>query len=262
MSILTVNNISLYYETHGQGQPLVFIHGLGSSTKDWENQIPVFADKYQVIAFDLRRHGQSEKPEGPYTIPMFAADLAGLLNALKIDSAHIVGISLGGAVAFQFALDYPEMVKSLTIVNSAPTLGGTPEQAKQEIDRRVGIVQQFGMKAMGQNLAPALFPDPNHGNLRETFVERWAANDPKAYIEATRSMLGWDVTDQLPKIQCPVLILAADQDYGPVAVKEAYAKLLPNARLEVVPNTHHAVPIERPEEFNTVLAQFLDSLIV
>jgi 3-oxoadipate enol-lactonase len=260
MPTLSTNNIKLYYETLGQGKPLVFIHGLGSSTHDWEFQIPVFAEKYQVIAFDLRGHGQSEKPEGPYTIPMFAADLAGLLAGLSIKSAHLVGISLGGAVAFQFALDYPNMTETLTIVNSAPSLGGTPEQAQQEIERRIGIVQQYGMRAMGQNLGPNLFPAPEHTALRDAFVEHWAANDPKAYIESTRSMLGWNVTDQLNSIQCLTLIIAADQDYTPVAAKQAYIKLLPNAQLEVIANAHHAVPIERAQEFNTVLMRFLDTL--
>jgi len=259
MPTLLANNIELHYEIAGDGQPLVFIHGLGSSTRDWEFQIPSFAKKYQVIAFDLRGHGKSEKPQGPYTIPMFAADLAGLLAGLSIKSAHLVGISLGGAVAFQFALDYPNMVKTLTIVNSAPSLGGTPEQQKQEIERRVGIVQQYGMRAMGQNLSPNLFPAPEHAALRDAFVEHWAENDPQAYIESTRSMLGWDVTDRLHSIQCPTLIIAADQDYSPVAVKEAYIKLLPNAQLEVMSNAHHAVPIECAHEFNAVLTRFLDS---
>jgi 3-oxoadipate enol-lactonase len=259
MSTLLANNIELYYEIAGEGEALVLIHGLGSSTHDWESQTSVFAKKYQVITFDLRGHGQSAKPQGPYTMSLFAADLAGLLAGLSIESAHLVGISLGGAVAFQFALDYPNMVKTLTIVNSAPSLGGTPEQQKQEIERRVGIVQQYGMHAMGQSLGPNLFPTPEHAALREAFVEHWAANDPQAYIESTRSMLGWDVTDQLHAIQCPTLIIAADQDYSPVAVKEAYIKLLPNAKLEVIANAHHAVPIECAEEFNAVLMRFLDS---
>src|SRR5512138_204405 len=193
MSILEANHTKLYYEVSGEGPALVFIHGLGSSTRDWEYQIPEFSKQYQVIAVDLRGHGQSDKPEGPYTIPMFAADLAALLRALNVSSAHIVGISLGGGVAFQFALDYPAMVKTLTIVNSAPALGGTREQAQQEIDRRVGIVQQYGMQAMGQSLAPALFPQPEHAHLRDAFVRRWAENDPAAYIASTRSMLDWDV---------------------------------------------------------------------
>lgn len=257
MSILQTQDTKLYYEITGEGQALVFIHGLGSSTRDWEYQTSEFSKKYQVIALDLRGHGQSDKPAGPYTIPMFAADLADLLRALEVPSAHIVGISLGGAVAFQFALDHPAMVKTLTIINSAPTLGGTPEQAAQEIERRVGIVQQYGMRAMGQSLSPALFPKPEHAALRDTFVERWAENDPTAYIAATRSMLNWDVTDRLGSIPSPTLIIAADQDYSPVAGKEAYSKLLPEAQLAVIADAHHAAPLEQPQEFNKALAQFL-----
>lgn len=257
MSKIQSNNINLYYEVSGDGQPVVFIHGLGSSIRDWEFQVPEFSKSYQVITFDLRGHGRSDKPKGPYHIPMFAADLASLLSVLGLAAAHIVGISLGGAVAFQFALDHPAMVKTLTIVNSGPSLGGTPEQAQQEIERRVAIVQQLGMRAMGQALSPNLFPQPEHAALRETFIERWAENDPGAYIEATRSMLGWNVTDRLGSIQCQTLIIAADQDYTPVAVKEAYVKLLPNAQLVVIPNAHHATPIEQPEKFNGVLMAFL-----
>jgi 3-oxoadipate enol-lactonase len=257
MPTLLANNIMLYYEVAGQGQTLAFIHGLGSSTRDWEFQIPAFSKKYQVVTFDLRGHGQSAKPEGPYTIEMFTDDLASLLTGLQVKSAHLVGISLGGAIALQFALTYPAMVKTLTIVNSGPSLGGTPEQAQQEIERRVGIVKQFGMRAMGQNLGPNLFPEAEQAALRQAFIERWAENDPNAYIEATRSMLGWDVTGQLGTLHCPTLIVASDKDYTPVAAKKAYAELMPNAQLTVMANAHHAVPLERPQEFNAVLAQFL-----
>ena len=208
------------------------------------------------MTFDLRGHGQSGKPGGPYDVPMFASDLAGLFEALGIQSAHVVGISLGGCVAFQFALDYPARVKTLTIVNSAPTLGSR-EQAEKEIDRRVGIVEQFGMRGMGQALSTNLFPKLEHALLRQTFVERWAENDPVAYVAATRSILNWDVSDRLHSIQCPTLIVAADQDYSPVAVKEAYARLIAHSELVTIPDAHHAVPLERPQEFNAVLAQFL-----
>ncbi len=257
MPTIPANHINLYYEEHSNGQPLVFIHGLGSSTRDWEFQLSEFSKSYRVITFDLRGHGQSDKPAGPYSIPMMADDLAGLLKALHISSAHIVGISLGGAVAFQFALDYPAMVKTLTIVNSGPSLGGTPEQAKAEIERRVGIVQQVGMRAMGEALAPNLFPKPEHASLRNDFIAHWAENDPRAYIESTRSMLGWNVTDQLSAIACPTLIISADQDYSPLAAKEAYVKLMPHTRLVVIPDAHHATPIEQPEKFNAALTEFL-----
>jgi pimeloyl-ACP methyl ester carboxylesterase len=149
------------------------------------------------------------------------------------------------------------MVKTLTIVNSGPAMGGTREQAQQEIDRRVGIVQQLGMRAMGEALSPNLFPKPEHAPLRATFNERWAQNDPQAYIEATRSMLNWDVTGRLGSIRCPALIISADQDYSPVAYKEAYVKLMPNAELAVIADAHHATPMEKPQAFNAVLAEFL-----
>ena len=253
LSEMQVGNIAVYYEKSGRGQPLVFIHGLGSSAQDWESQVAVFSKNYQVIAFDLRGHGRSAKPAGPYSMSLFASDTAALLKSLGIDSAHIVGISLGGAVAFQLALDSP------ALVNSVPSLGGTPEQAKAEIDRRVGIVRQMGMRAMGEALVPNLFPKPEHEALRRSFVERWAANDPQAYIESTLSMLGWDVTDKLDSIHCPVLIIASDQDYMPVAAKEAYLKRMPDAQLVVIPDAHHAVPMEAPEKFNTALSAFLSN---
>src|SRR5512138_1073317 len=105
MPSVIVNGIQLHYEVRGQGQPLVFIHGLGSSTRDWDAQTAAFEHDYQVITCDLRGHGQSDKQAGPYTIPLFATDLASLLAGLGVDSAHLVGISLGGAVALQCALD-------------------------------------------------------------------------------------------------------------------------------------------------------------
>lgn len=257
MPEIQINDIVMYYEVHGQGQPLVFIHGLGSSTRDWEFQTGPFARTYQVIPFDLRGHGRSEKPAGPYTLPLFAADTAGLLEALHVPAAHVVGVSLGGGVAFQLALDAPARVKTLTIVNSTPALAGSPRDIQQEMDRRTAIVQQMGMRAMGEALSPHLFPRPEEAALRQTFAERWAENDPRAYSDALRSMVGWDVRDRLGAIGCPTLVISADQDYTPVAVKEAYVPLLPHAELAVIPDAHHAVPVEKPEEFNAVLARFL-----
>jgi pimeloyl-ACP methyl ester carboxylesterase len=257
MPYITINTCRFYYEERGQGDALVLIHGLGSSTRDWEVQVDAFAPTFRVITFDLRGHGRSDKPAGPYTIPLFAADIIGLFKGLNIEQAHLVGISLGGAIAFQCALDHPEMLKTLTIVNSAPLLGLNDQEARQEIDRRVGIVQQMGMQAMGQSLAPGLFPKPEHAALRGAFIERWAANDPAAYIAATRAMAGWNVLNQISTIHCPTLILTADQDYSPVSVKEAYTKLMPNARLVVLPDAHHAAPMETPVQFNAALRTFL-----
>lgn len=257
MPRIHVGDIGLYYEATGEGQPLLFIHGLGSSTREWEPQVAEFAKQFRVITFDLRGHGQSDKPPGPYSIPLFAADAAGLLRALGFQSAHVVGLSLGGGVAMQLALDAPDLLKTLVIVNSGPVgFRDTPED-RQALEQRVQIVQQDGMRAMGHVLSQRLFPKDKHADLRATFAQRWAENDPLAYIEATRSLDGWDVTDKLGAIHVPTLIITADQDYTPVESKEAYAHLMPNARVAVIPDAHHATPLELPDEFNAVLMEFL-----
>lgn len=165
MPTVQSNGINLYYETHGEGQPLLFIHGLGSSSRDWEFQVPAFSISYQVITFDLRGHGQSDKPTGPYSMAMFAADTASLLRALAIDQAHVVGLSLGGGIAFQLAVEAPQIVQTL--------------------------------------------------------------------------------------------IISADQDYTPLSLKEAYTAKIPNAQLVTIPDSHHALPVEKPREFNQALEEFL-----
>lgn len=257
MPKIFANGIEVYFEAHGEGEPLLFIHGLGSSTRDWEYQVEPFSRSFRVITYDLRGHGQSEKPEGPYTVPLFATDASALLAALDVRLAHVVGVSLGGGVAFQLALDHPELVKTLTIVNSSPMLPGTQEQIDAEMERRVGIVRQMGMRAMGEALASNLFPEPGQEGLRLAFIERWAENDPRAYVDATLSLAHWNVLDQIHKIQCPVLVIAADQDYSPVALKESYTRLMPHAELVIVPGARHALPMEKPAEFSAVLGGFL-----
>jgi 3-oxoadipate enol-lactonase len=257
MPKMRVNGVDLYYEVHGEGQPLIFINGLGSSGRDWEQQVPEFAKFYKVVTFDLRGQGQSDKPQGPYTMATFAADTAGLLQALGAAPAHVVGLSLGGGIAFQLAVDTPALLRTMTIVNSAPEMVLRTFKDRVNVWQRFAIVRLLGMRRMGQVLGGRLFPKPEQDALRTTFVERWAENDPKAYTAAMRAMVGWSVTDRLGSIQCPALVIAADMDYTPLAVKEAYVKLMPHAELAVITDAHHATPVEEPAKFNAVLREFL-----
>jgi len=251
------NGTSLYYETRGAGQPLVFIHGLGSSTRDWERQVSAFSKGYRVVTFDLRGHGLSDKPSGPYSMVAFAADTFGLLKALGIDAAHVVGLSLGGCVAFQLAVDAPRAVKTLTIVNSAPEFVLRTFRSKLAIWQRFAIVRLLGMRKMGEVLSKRLFIKPEQDALRKRFVARWAENDRRAYLDSLRSMIGWSVSERLGEIKCPTLVIAADQDYTPVSLKQAYAAQLPQAELVIIADSHHATPMERPEELNLALHAFL-----
>ena len=256
MPSVTANGIRLYYEVHGEGEPVVLIHGLGSSTRDWEFQVSDLSRRYRVITFDLRGHGQSDKPPGRYTLPMLAADVRELLTSLSVARAHIVGLSLGGCIAFQLAVDAPQVIQTLVIVNSGPELVLHSFKQRAAIWQRLAIVRLMGMRKMGEVLSRRLFVKPEHGPLRETFVARWAENDRRTYLAAFRAMIGWSVTDRLSTIECPTLVVTADQDYTPVALKEAYAAKMPRARVVTIPDSRHATPMERPDELNRVLHEF------
>lgn len=251
------NGINLYYEIHGEGQPLLFIHGLGSSTRDWEFQVQEFSKLYKVITFDLRGHGQSDKPMGPYKMSMFAADTVGLLKALGIENPHIVGLSLGGGVAFQMAVDASLPIKSLVIVNSTPELLIRTLKDRLMVWQRIAIVNLLGMRKMGEVLSKRLFIKPEQEGIRQIFADRWAENDQRAYLNSMRALVGWSVSARIGSISCPTLIISADQDYSPISAKEAYTAQIPGAQLAVIADSRHATPVEHPQEFNQVLQNFL-----
>ena len=255
-----VNGVSLYYEVMGAGEPVLLLHGLGSSLRDWERQLPVFVEHYQVIACDVRGHGRSSKPTGPYSVPQFTADIIALLHHLHVESAHVLGLSMGGMIAFQLAVDAPQLVKSLVIVNSGPELVPTTRQEHLAVWQRLLISRLMGPKKMGEVISQRLFPNPDQTEMRQTMASRWAENDKAAYLAATKALIGWSVTAQLPQIICPTLIITADQDYTPIAAKEAYMKQIAKAQLLVIENSRHATPIDQSERFNTAVLQFWATL--
>lgn len=252
-----LDDIDVYYEIVGEGEPLLFIHGLGSSSRDWEQQVSFFANNYQVITFDVRGHGQSSKPTGPYSIPQFATDVSTLLNKLGFDSIHVIGISMGGMIAFQLAVDQPETVKSLVIVNSTPEFVVRTFKLQIQIWIRFFIVRLLGMRRLGEVLSKRLFPSPEHENIRSVFAQRWSENDARAYRESMRAIIGWSVADRIEEINCPTLVIASEHDYTPLTVKKTYVERMANAKLKVIDHARHAVPVERPEQFNTILEAFL-----
>lgn len=261
MPVLQLQDLALYYEVTGDGSPLLLIHGLGSSSRDWEMQIEPFAKDYQVITLDLRGHGQSGKPPGPYSIRMFAEDTAALVRRIDILPAHVVGISMGGMVAFELAVHFPQLLRSLTIVNSYPEMRVETLQEHLQVWRRFLILELLGMRGMGRMLGGRLFPFPEQSDLRETFVSRWAQNNKRAYRESLRAILNWDVESRLGEIDCPVLVVASDQDYVTVEEKRVYTAKIPNAKLVIIEDARHAVTAERPDQFNTVLRDFLTSIL-
>lgn len=260
MPVVNLETISLYYEEQGKGEPLLLLHGLGSDGRSWEYQIEPFAKHFRVIVADVRGHGRSAKPSGPYSVSQFARDIFALLDHLQIDQFHLLGLSMGGMIGFQMAVDQPERFKSLTIVNSGPELVPRGFRQKWQIWQRRLITRFVSMEKIGEIIGGRLFPEPHQAAYKEQFVQQMGGNDPQAYRAATNALLGWSVSEKLDRIQFPVLVISADMDYTPVALKEAYVRQLPTARLHVIENSRHATPVDQPEAFNTAVLQFLHTV--
>lgn len=257
MPMINLNGLDVFYETRGNGESVLLVHGLGSSTEDWEPQVDALAKEFRVVTYDVRGHGRTAKPAGAYSVAQFAADAAALITSLGLAPVHVIGLSMGGMIAFQLAADRPELVRSLVIVNSGPEMVPRTVKEKLGIVQRRVIVRLMGMRKMGEVLAERLLPGAEHAARRGVFADRWARNDKGAYLRALSALVGWTVTAKLPSIRQPVLVVTADQDYTPVAWKQWYTALMPNATLAVIPESRHMMPVERPQLFHDTLLPFL-----
>jgi 3-oxoadipate enol-lactonase len=258
MPTLRIADAELHFEDRGAGEPVVLLHGLGSSSEDWEPQLAALAPHYRVIAIDMRGSGRSRDlvhPGGPFSIATFASDVAAVIDHLGAAPAHVIGLSMGGVVAFQLVLDHARTVRTLTIINSGPAVVPRGWQEYAMIATRLALAGTLGPKAMAKLLGPKLFPDNLQARAR--FVERMARNDRSAYAATQRAVVGFNVESRIGSIDVPVLIVASDHDYTPVGRKQAYARLMRNARVVVVPDSRHALPIEEPHKLQPILDAFL-----
>lgn len=262
MAFFEHNGCSLHYEEYGQGVPLLLLHGLGSSGLDWEYQIPAFSAHYRVITLDLRGHGRSDKPRERYSIKAFSADVEALIEHLHLGPVHLVGLSMGAMVGFQLAVDQPQLLKSLCIVNSGPQVKVRGANDAWQWFKRWSLARVMSMQTLGKALGKLLFPHPEQSDLRRKIAERWARNDKRAYLASFDAIVGWGVQERLSRITCPTLVVSADRDYTPVAIKQAYVRLIPNARLVVIDNSRHATPLDQPEDFNRIVLEFIGALRV
>lgn len=252
--------LPLHYGDSGQGEPVLLLHGLGSRGSDWLLQLQALRDRYRVIVPDLRGHGASPKPPGPYGLDTMAADVVALLAQLECGPVHVVGLSMGGMIGFQMAVDWPEWVRSLVVVNSTPDLVPRNAAERLQIARRRWLARLASPKQTGRFLARRLFPKPEQTALRAMLVREWSENDKAAYVAALEACVGWSVLARVGAICCPVLVISGDRDYLPLDAKETYTALIPGARLVVIADSGHATPIDQAEQFNTHLLAFLQQV--
>ena len=258
MPTCTIDNTTIFYQDRGQGPALLLVHGLGSSSLDWEYQYPHFESNYRIIAPDLRGFGRSDKPDGPYLVGRQAADVIALLDHLGIEEVALLGFSMGGAVAFELAATHPERVRQLIIVNSSTSFVPDHWRKHLEFFVRKGIIKVLGIPQLASLIAKRLFPKEDQGELRAMTIDRYGANHKQAYLHAIDGLVRWQLSDaQLQQITMPTLVIAAEHDYTPLAEKQDYCARLPNATLSLVGDSRHATPIDQPGPFNALLADFL-----
>jgi len=254
-----INGIDLYYNLYGSGPPIVFIHGLGMDHSMWDLQVPEFSKNYQLIVYDLRGHGQSQSPDHPYSIELFADDLDLFLHYLGLKKAILLGLSLGGRIALRFALKYPKEVQALILADAQSET--PPESAGRfrllaEIARKEGMVRAgeiFFSFPLFQGLAkrrPERFEREKSRFLRTSPIG--LANTCLAIAEMK------PMNDQLSDIQAPTLALAGEEDEPYLPYLDLYARQIPDCRKTVIPQAGHVSNLENAKAFNEVVGAFLN----
>ncbi len=265
MPKVQTNGIELYYEVHGSGKPLVLISGLGYSLWQWHRMVPLLAEHFQVVTFDNRGIGQSDKPAGPYTAGMLAADTVGLLDALGIEKAIIVGHSMGGFVAQAVALDFPRRVEKLILCST--NFGGphhvpvTAEAMKVLADVTSDPLTRF-KNGLSVSTAPG-WAEKNPGMIEEWVKWRVANPIEPAHYQAQMA-IGLSLMpeaaafkDKLPRLNVPTLILFGAHDkVVPPANADLLAQKIAGCRVVIFPDAGHFFPMEIPEAASHTIMDF------
>lgn len=267
MPKVTSNGIELYYEVHGSGPTLVLIAGLGYGCWYWQKLTAELRDDFEVVLFDNRGAGQSSQPDGPYTVPMLAADTAGLLDALKLTDIALLGHSLGGFIAQELVVSRPDLVGKLILAST--NHGGmkvipiTPEALAVMMDRDGDPVE---LVKRGIEIACAPGFMEKHPDLVQDLVEyRFTNPVPPPQYQAqvaagagTAAYTDDQVDQRLEAVKVPTLILSGEFDrVVPPGNADLMAAKIPTSRVVIIPNTGHMFPIEDPQTAAREIRDFL-----
>jgi len=262
MPRMPVGDCSLYVEQHGDGFPVMLISGLSGLASYWEPQTPVFAKKFSTVVHDHRGVGQSDHARVKYTVEKMAEDVVALMDALKIDRAHIVGHSTGGAIAQVLAIDHPKRVAAVVV---AASWSKPDPYIRRQFTMRREILRGLGPEGYVQNASLVLYPPAwiaaNNEELRGQEAQL-VANFPPVEIMNSRidAIMAFDRAKDLKRIKAPTLIVsAADDVIMPPAYSEALARAIPNAELKMFPDGGHCFTQIMARDFNQAVLPFLQA---
>jgi pimeloyl-ACP methyl ester carboxylesterase len=256
---VTIGTIKTTYLLCGNGEPVIFLHGAGAGAVTWYPSIHTISKNFQVVAPDIVGYGESDKPDAPYNKPYFSNWLKDFLKELKIAKAHIVGLSQGGAIALQFAIDHPEMVDKLVLVDAAG-LG-----AKVSFWPLIGMIWMncFPSSLASHFNAPYLLHkptnrDPNHSRYSIAVLQ--SKGGKKAFKQGRGTAVSKIPEELVKQIENETLIIWGKEDkLFSVEYGEAAAKMIPKATLRVIQEAGHLPLMDQPEIFNKILGDFLKS---
>lgn len=256
--VVSTNGIAMHLVEAGAGLPLVFIHGLGWSHRLWLPALDRYAVRYRAIAGDSRGHGQSDKPEGPYSLAQMTEDWNGALDALGVTACCIVGLSLGGMIAQRLAIDAPDKVRALVLVS---TTCHASAEVGGRIAERLEAMRARGAKAGAEMAAETIFADgfrAANPDYIERFIAERTRQPQEPLIAAMAATAGFDLRPGLRKLDIPTRVIAgaADKLTPPERVREV-ASHIPGAELVEMAGAGHIIPAEQPEPFYTLLDDFL-----
>jgi 3-oxoadipate enol-lactonase len=262
MPTIQANGQTLYYEVHGEGEPLLLVMGLAADTMAWALQVPAFSARYRTVSFDNRDVGQSSMAEGPYEITDMAQDTLALADALELESFHLVGVSMGGAIAQEVALAAPDRVRTLTLAMTWPRGGAWAAKLSELWSARVEHMsrEQRVDELMLLTLSEDFFENAEGvAWLRDLMLQNPHPQSADAFARQLDASSRHDTRERLGSVAMPTHVIGAEHDIlVPVWKSRELAELIPGARLSVVDAGPHGANLERAEEFNRLLLDFLD----
>ena len=252
------NGIDIHYRTDGTDGPwVVLAHALGVDHQLWDSIAQRLASRHRVLRYDARGHGKTSAPHGAYTLFQLADDVAGLLDALSIEQAHFVGLSMGGMVGQVLGVRHPHRLLSLTLCD---TVSYTPVSAHAMWDERIGQVEAHGMSGIVEATIQRWLTTPfreAHPDIVERIRSLLRATPPHGYVGTCLAIKALDTRSSLARIACPTLVITGEQDTGaPVEAAREIASHIPDARLKVISDAAHLAPIEQEEAFLADLDEF------